>query len=141
MRTRVLRTLLLASAVAWGIAFSGALAPWPLVEAAMHELGASTPIQDPMVQYWIRMACGAYGLVGIVFLVAAMNPHRHAVIIPILGGLMAAEGLLIGGHALRLHLPPAPCAFDTAFCLLVGTGILVLGSHLRNHSGEKEVRP
>jgi hypothetical protein len=56
-------------------------------------------------------------------------------------GLVAAEGLLVGGHALRLHLPPAPCAFDTAFCLLVGTGILVLGSHLRNHSEEKEVRP
>lgn len=140
MKMRILRILLIASAVACGATLPGAFAPWFLVEGAMNDLGSNTPIHDPMMQYWIRMACGAYGLVGIVFLVIAVNPHRHAAIVPILGGLMTAEGLLIGFHALRLTCRPFPALFDIVFCLVVGTGVLVLGIRLRKQP-EKETRP
>lgn len=51
-----LRVLLTVSAIGWGISFFAAFAPWPLVVGWIKAIGNLTPPDEPMIQYWVRMA-------------------------------------------------------------------------------------
>ena len=77
-----------------------------------------------MLDYWLRMASGAFGLVGFLFLLLAIRPVHYANIIPWFGWLMVCEGVILLFHGLRLHLPPFPFYADTAACFIGGIGIL-----------------
>ncbi len=79
-----------------------------------------------MLDYWLRMASGAFFLVGMLFLLFTLRPRRFAAVIPWMGWLMIAEGLILLVSGLRLRLPPAPFYFDTSACLLLGTGLVAL---------------
>mgnify|MGYP001562572531 CR=1 FL=1 len=126
MKTRLLRLLLLASAFAWAVSVVGVLLPWPMAVTALQVLGAGTIPADPMLDYWLRMAAGAFTGVGLFFLVLAIWPARFANVIGLAGGLMFLEGLVLLVHGLRLGLPPFPFYADAGFCLLVGGGIWML---------------
>ncbi len=122
---RPLRFFLLFSAFVWGVSLFGVVLPWTTAVEALQGLGAKTIPTDPMLDYWLRMASGAFTLVGGLFLVLALQPLRYAVIIPWFGWLMLAEGTILLIHGVRLHLPPLPFYADTSACFLGGAGILI----------------
>ena len=126
-KLRILRILLLASAFAWGISVFGVVLPWEEAVLALRGLGASSVIpDDPMLDYWLRMAAGAFTGVGLFFLILAIWPKRFAPAIGPAAALMFLEGLVLLVHGLRLHLPLFPFAADTAFCIVAGAGLWLL---------------
>jgi hypothetical protein len=126
MKLRLLRFLLLTSALAWAVSVFAVVLPWPMAVMALQGLGAGEIPADPMLDYWLRMAAGAFTGVGIFFLALAIWPARFANIIGLAGILMFGEGLVLLVHGLRLGLGPVPFYADTAFCLVAGVGIWVL---------------
>ncbi|MDB6025716.1 MAG: hypothetical protein JWM68_1939 [Verrucomicrobiales bacterium] len=126
MRCRLLRLLLLFSAIAWGVSVIGVFFSWPTAVTILQQLGLKEVSYDPMLDYWLRMASGAFFLVGVIFFLAAMNPRKYAVLLPVFGWLMVAEGAILLFHGIRLGLPALPFYADTLACLLAGSGILYL---------------
>jgi len=126
MRYRVLRLLLFFTAFASGISVFGIFLPWDKSVAVLSAFGAGTIPNDPMLNYWIRMAAGAYTGVGIFFLVVGINPRRYANVIPLLGALVVLEGIVLLVHGIILHLPPIPFYADAGCCLAGGAGIWML---------------
>lgn len=130
-RLRLLRVFLLFSAVVWGGAFVGVVLPWPTAVSALQGLGAKAIPTDRMLDYWLRMASGAFALVGGLYLLLALQPVRYAVIIPWFGWLMLAEGVILLVHGVRLGLPPLPFYADTGACCIGGVGIVTCASAAR----------
>jgi len=126
MRERLLRLLLFTAAFAWGVSVIGVFLPWDFAVTALRGLGAGPIPDDPMLCYWLRMASGAFYGVGVFLLIVAVRPRAFASVIPIAGGLMFLEGILLAVAGTMLHLRPLPFWADTACCLFVGGGIVVL---------------
>jgi hypothetical protein len=130
-RLKLLRLFLVFSAVAWGVSLYGVFASWPAATRALQGLGAGAIPPDPMLDYWLRMASGAFGFVGVWYVVLALSPRKYAVAIPWFGWLMIAEGVILLVHGIRLSLPPFPFYGDVAACLLGGGGIVGCASAAR----------
>ena len=123
-RMRLLRIFLGFSAFAWGVSLYGVFASWESAEWALRGLGARPISFDPMLDYWLRMAAGAFGLVGVIFLILTIWLERYANVIPLFGWLMILEGVILLVQGVRLGLPPMPFYGDTAACFVGGAGIL-----------------
>ena len=124
MRLRLLRLLLGFAAFSWGISAVGVFASWPRINEIAHGMGANHIAYDPMLDYWLRMMCGAFALIGIWYLVLMLWPKKFQVAIPWFGALMLVEGVILLAHGLRLGLGPFPFFGDVSACLLGGSGIL-----------------
>lgn len=135
---RSLRFFLLFSAFVWGVAFVGVIVPWSAAEEILEGLGAGKIPTDPMLDYWLRMASGAFGLVGVLFLVLAIRPARYANIVPWFGWLMICEGVILLTHGLRLGLPPFPFYADASACFVGGIGILATSRKGARSQAESE---
>jgi hypothetical protein len=125
-KLRLLRVFLGFAAFAWGISVVGVFLSWPAAENALRGLGAQPIPYDRMLDYWLRMAAGAFALVGGWYLVLAIWPRKFYLAIPWFGGLMLVEGAILLTHGLRLALPPFPFYGDSAACLIGGGAILYL---------------
>jgi FtsH-binding integral membrane protein len=123
---RHLQLVLFFCGLTWFASIIAVVAPWHTAEKLLRGLGAKAISYDPMLDYWLRMATGAFSLVGTLFIVFALRPERYRNVIPLFGWLMVVEGLVLFFHGLRLNLPPLPFYADTAACLLGGAGILGL---------------
>ncbi len=126
LRYRLLRWVLAFCALAWGASFFGVFASWEAAESALEGLGAQPIAYDPMLDYWLRMAAGAFGLVGVGYLLLALNPGKHAAILSWAGWLMVLEGGVLAWHGFRLGLRPFPFYADVTACFLGGAAILGL---------------
>jgi hypothetical protein len=124
MHLRLLRLFLFCSALTWGVSVYGVFAPWSAAVEALQGLGAKEVPDDPMLDYWLRMAAGAFTLIGIWYFILFLQPRRHAAIIPYFGWLMIVEGAILLIHGLRLQLPPFPFCADTAACFIFGAAIV-----------------
>lgn len=82
MKLRLLRLFLGFSALAWGVSFYGAFASWSGAEQALQGLGAKPIAYDPMLDYWLRMASGAFGFVGVWYLLLMLWPQKFRAAIP-----------------------------------------------------------
>ena len=131
MYLRLLRIFLGFAAFAWGISIVGVFLSWPAAVEALRGLGAGPVNYDPMLDYWLRMASGAFALIGGWYLVMMIWPQKFAAAIPWFGGLMVAEGIILLVHGIRLSLPPLPFYGDTAACLLGGGAIIYLSRHAK----------
>jgi len=80
----------------------GVFATWPQINSIAQGMGAKPIAYDPMLDYWLRMICGAFTLVGVWYLVLALWPRKFAVAIPWFGWLMIAEGVILLISGLRL---------------------------------------
>ena len=89
------------------------------------EYGAAAPITDGQVQYWFRMATGAWSIIGFFYLMALLKPQKYSNLIPLLACGTLFEGVILLIHGLYLHLPLFPFAGDVGFCLIVGGGLLL----------------
>ena len=131
MQLRLLRLFLAFSAFAWGVSVVGVFASWPQINSVAHGIGAKPIAYDPMLDYWLRMAAGAFALIGGWYLVLMLWPRKFHAAIPWFGALMLVEGLILLVHRLRLSLPPFPFYGDVSACFLGGGGILILARHAR----------
>ncbi len=136
MKLRWLRLFLGFAALAWGVSFFGVFASWPAAEQALQGLGAQPIAADPMLDYWLRMASGAFGLVGVWYFILMLRPQKFHAAIPWFGALMIGEGIILLVHGVRLHLPPLPFYGDTAACLVGGGGILWLARAASPDAGD-----
>jgi hypothetical protein len=142
MHLRLLRLFLGFAAFAWGISVFGVFLSWSAAADVLQGLGAHPIAYDRMLDYWLRMAAGAFTLIGCWYFVLMIWPQRFHVAIPWFGGLMLVEGVVLLVHGLRLSLPPFPFYADTAACFVGGGAILYLSRHLRwpDHSSERPLR-
>jgi len=126
MRLRLLRLLLGAAAFGWVVMLAGVFMTWSAAVRALQGLGAGPISYDPMLDYWLRMGCGAFGLVGCWYVAMMLWPRKFSAAIPWFGAIMLVEGAILLVHGLRLSLPPFPFYADTAACILLGAGIMYL---------------
>ena len=131
MPLRLLRLFLGFAAFAWGISVVGVFASWPQVNGIAQGMGAKPIAYDPMLDYWLRMAAGAFALIGGWYLVLMLWPQKFHAAIPWFGALMLVEGVILLVHGLRLSLPPFPFYGDVSACFLGGAGILFLSRHAK----------
>ncbi|HSY43150.1 MAG TPA: hypothetical protein VK811_04520 [Candidatus Acidoferrum sp.] len=134
MHLRLLRLFLGFAAFAWGISVVGVFMSWSAAEHALEGLGAHPIIYDRMLDYWLRMASGAFALIGGWYLVLMIWPQKFHAAIPWFGGLMLVEGVILLVHGLRLSLPPFPFYADVTACFLGGGGILYLSPYAKPKS-------
>lgn len=125
MRLHLLRLFLGFTAFGWGIAVMGVFASWSQINCIASSMGAQPIAYDPMLDYWLRMVSGAFGLIGFWFLVLTIWPRKFAGVIPWFGWMMVLEGVILLAHGLRLGLAPMPFYGDVAACLIGGAGILI----------------
>jgi hypothetical protein len=124
MKLRLLRTVLGFSGLVWSASVFGVSMNWSTAEASLQGLGAQPIAYDKMLDYWLRMAAGAFTLIGCWYLVLAIWPRKFQVAIPWFGALMLLEGIILLVRGLRLGLPPLPFYADSGACLLLGGEIM-----------------
>ena len=131
MQLRLLKLFLGFSAFSWGVSAVGVFVSWSEAEKLLEGLGAKPIAYDPMLDYWLRMAAGAFALVGLWYLFLMIWPQKFSAAIPWFGVLMLIEGLILLVHGLRLSLPPFPFYGDVSACFIAGGGILFFSRSLR----------
>jgi hypothetical protein len=133
----LLRLALGFAALAWGVSVVGVFMSWSAAADALQGLGAQTIAYDRMLDYWLRMASGAFALVGCWYLILMIWPQKFRAVIPWFGALMILEGIILLVHGLRLSLPPFPFYGDTAACLFGGAAIVFLSRYARSSENTK----
>ena len=119
------RIFLLAGAIGWGVSILGVLLPWSVMDVILQNMGAAAPVTDLQIQYWFRMATGAWSIIGFLYLIVLLKPQKYNNLIPLLGWGTVFEGIVLLIHGLYLNLPLFPFAGDVGFCLIVGGGLLL----------------
>ena len=119
------RIFLLAGAIGWGVSILGVLLPWNVMDIVLQNMGAAAPVTDVQVQYWFRMATGAWSIIGFLYLIVLLKPQKYNNLIPLLAWGTVFEGIVLLIHGLYLNLPLYPFAGDVGFCLIVGGGLLL----------------
>ena len=131
MPLRLLKLFLIFSAFGWGVCIVGVFASWPQINSIAQGMGAHAIAYDPMLDYWLRMVCGAFTLVGAWYLALALWPRKFAVAIPFFGWIMIAEGVLLLVSGLRAGIGPFPFYADVALSFVCGGGIVALAKAAR----------
>ena len=119
------RIFLLAGSVGWGISVLGVFLPWSVMDIVLQNMGAMAPVTDLQIQYWFRMATGAWSIIGFLYLMILLKPQKYNKLIPVLAWGTLFEGIVLLIHGLYLNLPIFPFAGDVCFCLIVGSGLLL----------------
>ncbi|MCD6392401.1 MAG: hypothetical protein J7M40_02730 [Planctomycetes bacterium] len=128
----LLRVFLLSAAVAWGCSVLGLVLPWAMVDKELQGLGAG-PIDDVMVQYWLKMAAAVYTLGGCFFVMVAIWPIKYRAVIGFVGCLHMILGAVLLGNGLVLGIEAIPLYVDVGFCFCVGLGIFAANRKLRKY--------
>lgn len=126
LQFRLLRAVLVFSAFVWGVSAFGVFLAWENAASVLQGLGANPITYDPMLDYWLRMAAGAFTLVGTGYFLLALFPRKYAVMLPWFGWIMVVEGFILLIHGWRLGLAPFPFWGDVSASFLGGVGILIL---------------
>ena len=119
------RIFLLAGAIGWGVSILGVLLPWSVMDIVLQNMGATALITDVQIQYWFRMATGAWSIIGFLYLIVLLKPQKYNNLIPLLAWGTLFEGIVLLIHGLYLNLPLFPFTGDVGFCLIVGGGLLL----------------
>lgn len=128
-KLNILRLLLLGAGLGWGLTIVGAFLPWEWATEHLEKFGGSGEIpNDVMLNYWMRMASGAFGFVGVFFLLAAWKPFEYKNIIPVLAYGSLAEAAILLFYGIKFSLPIFPFGPDVMIALIPGIGILICKS-------------
>lgn len=126
-RYTMLRLLLLGAGLGWSLTVVGVFLPWEWATDHLEKFGGSGEIPDDvMLNYWMRMAAGAFAFVGAFFLLAAWKPEKYKNIIPILAYGSLFEGAVLLFYGIKFELDIFPFGPDVAIALVPGVGILLL---------------
>ena len=97
------------------------------------------PIPDiPAVMYFVKIACGVFGLIGMYFIILARNPLDYGPMLNLGAYGLIAFGLL--GLILGLSLKISLIVFfgDAIFGIVLGIVIAILSSKAQKASKGKE---
>jgi len=125
-RMKILRLGLLVGACGWIISYFFTFVPWDMARDQLYEMGSRPIRYDPMLDYWMRMASGTFGCIGILLAVVCVSPSRFVPLIKLLGPFHLVMGTILLVSALNNHLaPPRHTSFiaDITFCFI--TGVLI----------------
>lgn len=125
MKRTLLRLVLFATAISWGVSICGVFLPWTWAEDVLRAFGMHTFQHDPMVEYWIRMTSGAFAGIGFFYGALGWNPEKYASLIGAAGMFLLLEGMILLIHGWSLHLGPWPFFADTMACFLGGAMMLL----------------
>ena len=126
----LLRVFLIGAAIAWGVSLAGLVFPWAVVEKELAGMGATVPMDDVMVQYWLKMAAAVYTLMGCFFVMVAIWPMKYRPVIKLIGLLHVILGVVFLVNGLILDVDAIPLYVDVSFCLCIGVGILSISRRL-----------
>ena len=135
-----LRIFLLYSAAGWIVCLAGVFVSARTAAEILRYFGGVACdglMEVPVYDYWFRMACGAFGMIGVFFLLLAARPAKYAAVLPLVGWFMVFEGIVLAVYGATLGLPPTPWMGDVGFCLVGGIGILAT---MNSVTGGKERR-
>ena len=124
----LLRLFLAYTAIGWGVTIIGVFLPSSSVADVIQYIGgvdASEIMKIPMFDYWFRMAASVFGLIGIFYLILALNSEKYIAVMPLAAFFMLAECAVLFTAGIVLRLQPVPWLGDTLFCFLGGMGILL----------------
>jgi hypothetical protein len=112
--------------------------PWCIIENIMVCFGLTAIPDIPAAMYFVRIACGVFGLIGIFFIILAKNPLNYG---PMLN--LAAYGLVVFGLlslilGLSLKMSPIVYLGDAIFGIVLGIVIAVLSSKAQRAIKAKE---
>ena len=119
------KVFLAAGASGWGVALLGVLLPWKVMTPMLQSMGTSYDFSDAQMQYWLRRACGAWSIIGFMFLMVLLKPHKYGNLVPLLAWSSIFEGIVLLVHGLLAGISLFPFAGDVLFCLVVGCGLLL----------------
>ena len=127
----LLRLILLGASLGWGLTIVGVFLPWDWATEHLENFGGSGKIPDDvMLNYWMRMASGAFGIVGVFFLFSAWKPYEYKNVIIILAYASLCEGAILLFYGIKFDLPLFPFGPDVVIALIPGIGILLLKKEL-----------
>lgn len=129
---RILQLLLFCGGFGFFISIFGVFMPWSAVSEQLEGLGAKGLPADPMLNYWLRMQAGANTFVGLFLFAIALNPLKYKNVLPFAWILLIGEGCILLIWGLLLGLSPLPFLVDSAFCLVIGTGIFLASNKLKS---------
>lgn len=118
------KVFLAAGAIGWGVALLGVFLPWKVMTPMLQSMGTSYDFSDAQMQYWLRMACGGWSIIGFMFLMVLLKPHKYGNLVPLLAWSSIFEGIVLLVHGLLAGVSLFPFAGDVLFCLAVGCGLL-----------------
>ena len=125
-RNNAIRNVFLAAgAIGWGIAVLGVLLPWNWIAPMLQSMGTSYNFPDAQMQYWLRMACGGWSIIGFLFMMVLLKPRQYGNLVSLLAWCSLFEGIVLLVHGLLSGVSLFPFAGDVLFCLVVGGGLLV----------------
>ncbi|MGK7874991.1 MAG: hypothetical protein AB4426_17330 [Xenococcaceae cyanobacterium] len=97
------------------------------------------PIPDiPEIMYFIRIACGVFGLIGIYFIILARNPLGYGAMLNLGAYGLIAFGLLGLILGLSLKIPLIVYLGDALFGIVLGSVIAILSSKIQRGLKDRE---
>lgn len=107
------------------LGFICAALPWNAISTLCQWFGVQPPIAAPITVYIIRLCLAITGLIGVFFIILALNPLKYDSML-----LLAAYGLLCYGlfclaGGIRYTLPARIYAGDIIFSFVAGILILI----------------
>jgi hypothetical protein len=124
---RTLQLGLLLSSIGWGISFLFTFASWDSASDQLYVMGAGRIEYRPLLDYWLRMASGAFGCIGIASALACVRPLFFQGLIVLLGPFHLFMGIVLAVSAVNndLNTEAHPTFVpDITFCFV--TAILIL---------------
>ncbi len=118
-----MRLLLIAGGVGWAISVLGIFLPWEIILKHVQKLGAEDYTNMPMLYFWFKMAAGAFTAIGILFLIAAVNPQKYRFLTRFLAVFSFIEGIILLFAGFNANLGFMPWIPDVIYCLLIGIGL------------------
>jgi hypothetical protein len=95
-------------------------------ESIAKYLGVEVLPDSPMFVYVARLTSAMWTMIGVFFIILAMNPERYNVMIPFSGLAMVFLGMVCWVTGLVMGMPPRLVLTDSLSSIVLGTLIFAL---------------
>ena len=133
---KTLKILLWVTAVCCLVAFPFIFVPWSVIEGIGSWFGVASIPSSPFILYFFKVSCGAYGLIGVFFVILALNPFKYG---PMLN--LGAYGLMLFGvlallTGISIGLHPVVYLGDGLSGLALGIAMVIFAGKAKQELAE-----
>ena len=120
-----LKIILWICAISCLLGFACVVLPWPVITTFYHWTGIQPPTAEPTTVFLVRLFLATFGIMGIFFVLLALNPLNYGAMLLLVGYGLICFGIfsLVGG--IRYGLPVWYFSQDSIFCTVVGVLLLI----------------